>query len=227
MPQSASIYLVDGDPSSRRLLAAELGRRGFETWPFDSEVRFLAVLDMLPPSCILLAIDGEGGIDLIARLSERSGGWPIIAIDHEADVARAVAAMRAGAADYLELAGDYAALERAVRTACGSLHQMLESAGERQQALARLARLTPREKEVATALLSGLSNKRAAHQLGISVRTIEMHRSNVMAKLGVRNMAEAAVLLAGVGFGEADGQMDGADRVERDGAGRRRLTFAA
>jgi len=226
MPRGAAAYLLDGDPASRRRLAARLGQLGFETWPFDTVERFLSVADTMPPACIIVAAGDGFDAELVASLVERTGGWPVIVLDPEPDVARAVAAIRAGAVDYLAKEGDGAPIERALRTAADALDRMLEEAGGRQDALARLASLTPREKEVATALLHGLSNKRAAHALGISVRTVEMHRSNVMAKLGVRNIAEAAVLLASVGFGEAQA-VSGREGVSNGETARRRITLAA
>ncbi len=228
MPRSASIYFVDSDLASRRRLIEHLGRRGFEIWPFDSAERLLVVLDMLPPSCILLNIGPDRGrdIELVKCLSERTGGWPIIVLDAEPDVATAVAAMHAGAADFLENSDDHAPLEHALGTAMASLDRMLAADCSRQDAQTRLARLTPREKEVATSLIGGLSNKRTAYLLGISVRTVEMHRSHLLAKLAVRNIAEAAALLAGVGFGGTTGPAAEAERVGREGPASRQLSFA-
>lgn len=222
MPHYDSIYLLDGDQSSRRLLAARLGERGFEVWPFDTVDRFLAVLGTLRPACILLDVGiGSGhGVELIAHLRERSGGWPVVALDSAPKITTAVAAVRAGAEDFLEKTGDRDRLDRVLRAACSSLREAAEATGGRLDALARLASLTPREREVANSVLRGHSNKRAAYLLGISVRTVEMHRGRVMAKLGVRNMAEAAVLLAGLGFGDAswtqNAEEPGARRASSD-----------
>jgi FixJ family two-component response regulator len=229
MSQGTSIYLVDGDQSSRRLLAAKLGERGYEVWPFGTVGRFLEIVDMLRPSCIVLdiRIDGGRGIDLIASLREQISASPIIALDADPDVATAVAAMRAGAFDFLRKPPDFGLLDRALRAARASLHKTLEAVGNREDALARHALLTPREREVARALLGGLSNKRVAFLLGIGVRTVEMHRSHVMAKLGARNMAEAAVLLAGIGFGEAPRRSGGAERATGEGSAGRHLTLAS
>lgn len=205
MPDPAFLYLVDGDRDSRRDLAGRLADRDIETWPFDTAAGFLRMLDKLRPSCVLLdiRIDGGRGPELVAALSERGKAWPVIALDPEPDVATAVAAMRAGALDFLSKPADHQLLDRALAAAWAALRDGLQAVDDRQDALARLARLTRREEEVAAALLRGLSNKRAAHLLGISVRTVEMHRGHLMSKLGVRNMAEAAVLLARAGFAPA------------------------
>ena len=202
MSKGAFLYLVDGDRDSRRELASRLADRGIETWPFDSAAGFLQLLDKLRPSCVLLdiRIDGGRGPELVAALRDRGTAWPVIALDSKPDVATAVAAMRAGAVDFLRKPAEREPLDRALATAWQRLRDDLQTAGDRDDALARVARLTRREAEVAAALLAGHSNKRAAHQLGISVRTVEMHRAHLTAKLEVRNMAEAAVLLARAGF---------------------------
>jgi FixJ family two-component response regulator len=202
MAHGAFLYLVDGDRDSRRELAGRLATRGIETWPFDTAAGFLQLLDKLRPSCVLLdiRIDGGRGAELVAALRERGRAWPVIALDTEPDVATAVAAMRAGAVDFLRKPADHELLDRALATAWSCLSDGLETIGDREDALARVERLTRREQHVAAALLAGLSNKRAAHLLGLSVRTVEMHRGHLMTKLGVRNMAEGAVLLARAGF---------------------------
>jgi len=229
MPEGAFLYLVDGDRDSRRELAGRLVERGIETWPFDTAAGFLQMLDRLRPSCVLLdiGIDGGRGLELIAALGGRGEPWPVIALDPEPDVATAVAAMRAGALDFLRKPADHARLDRALATAWARLRNGLQTVGDRRDALARLARLTPREEEVASALLTGLSNKRAAHRLGISVRTVEMHRAHLISKLGVRNMAEAAVLLARAGFAAMPAISAGTEAQPSGGAARDRLTFAA
>lgn len=201
MPERAFLYLVDGDRDSRRELASRLADGDIETWPFDTAAGFLQILDKLRPSCVLLDMRTDGGgVELVAALRERGKAWPVIVLDAEPDVATAVAAMRAGALDFLRKPVDLRLLDRALSRAWALRCDGLRAVDDRQDSLARLARLTRREEEVAAALLSGLSNKRAAHLLGISVRTVEMHRGHLMAKLRVRNMAEAAVLLARAGF---------------------------
>lgn len=202
MSDVAFLYLVDGDRNARRSLAGQLAERGIETWPFDTAAGFLQLLDKLRPSCVLLdmGVDRGRGAELIAALRERGRAWPVIALDAEPNVAAAVAAMRAGAVDFLPKPPDCASLDRALTAAWTCLREGLETTADREEAVARLARLTRREEEVAAALIAGFSNKRAAHLLGISVRTVEMHRANLISKLSVRNMAEAAVLLARAGL---------------------------
>jgi FixJ family two-component response regulator len=229
MPEAPFLYLVDGDGESRRELTGRLAERGIETWPFDTAAGFLQLLDKLRPSCVLLdmRIDGGRGSELIAALRERGKPWPVIALDAQPGVATAVAAMRAGAVDFLGKPADHELLDRALSAAWAWLRDGLQSIDDREDALARLDRLTRREGEVAAALLAGLSNKRVAHFLEISVRTVEMHRGNLMSKLGVRNMAEAAVLLARAGFSGTPAASDGTVSRRRGGPAGRRLAFAA
>ena len=229
MPEGRFLYLVDGDRDSRRELTGRLAERGIETWPFDDAAGFLQLLDKLRPSCVLLdiRIDGGQASELIAALRERGKAWPVIALDAQPDVATAVAAMRAGAVDFLRKPADRELLDRALSAAWSSLRDGLQSIDDREDALARLKRLTRREGEVAAALLAGLSNKRAAHLLKISVRTVEMHRGNLMSKLGVRNMAEAAVLLARTGFSGMPSASDGTEIRPHGAQPWRHLTFAA
>jgi two-component system response regulator FixJ len=139
-------------------------------------------------------------MDLIDSLTRRRAAWPIIALDAEPDVASAVAAMRAGAIDFLVKPADQDRLDKTLAAAQARLRAGLDAALERDAALEALARLTRREQEVAAALVAGHSNKKAAYDLGISVRTVEMHRAHLMTKIGVRSMAEAALLLDRAGF---------------------------
>lgn len=229
MSEGAFLYLVDGDRDSRRELASQLAERGLETWPFDTAAGFLQMLDKLRPACVLLdiRIDGGRGPELVAALGERGKAWPVIALDSEPDVATAVAAMRAGAVDFLGKPVDHGLLERALATAWAGLREDLQTLGDREDALARLARLTRREQDVAAALLAGFSNKRAAHLLGISVRTVEMHRAHMIAKLGVRNLPEAAVLLARAGFSGMPAISAGTKTRPGGGPATSHLTFAA
>jgi two-component system, LuxR family, response regulator FixJ len=229
MSEEAAIYLVDGDGGSRRRLARQLGERGIDVWPFGTGAALLRIVDKLRPSCILLdiRIDGGRGIDLIARLQARGKAWPVIALDADANVASAVAAMRQGAVDFLRKPADQGLLDRALSAAWARLRQGVEADDAIEEARVLLARLTPREEEVAAALLEGLSNKRAAHLLGISVRTVEMHRAHLMFKLGARNMAEAAVHLARAGFPGAPAPLTARELLSRGNSSSHHFTVAA
>jgi two-component system response regulator FixJ len=108
--------------------------------------------------------------------------------------------MKLGAQDYLEKPVSAASLSAALIPAWSALERSIQAAETRRAAQERVSRLTPREVDIALALLSGRPNKGVAHDLGISVRTVEMHRAHIMAKLGVRSLAEAAVIATQAGL---------------------------
>ena len=126
--------------------------------------------------------------------------WPIIALSAKPDVEVAVEAMKLGARDYLAKPVRPPALAAALNAAWPALEHSVRDAEVRAAAQERVARLTARELDIAVALLGGQGNKGVAHDLGISVRTVEMHRAHIMAKLGVKSLAEAAVIATHAGF---------------------------
>jgi two-component system response regulator FixJ len=196
MSHQRTVYVIDGDLEVRRALTSHLALVGAEAWPFASGAEFLEIIDHLMPACVLLDMDGAApqGIDVLAELVRRQSGWPVIALSARGDVRLAVEAMKLGALDFLEKPVSAAALTAALSPAWSRLEQSIEESEARRAAQERLARLTAREIDISLALFAGRSNKAVAHALGISVRTVEMHRAHVMAKLGVRSLAEAAVL---------------------------------
>lgn len=202
MSHQRTVYVVDRDLASRRALTAHLARIGAEAWPFAGGAEFLDILDHLMPACILLDMElaAPGGLEMLADLGHRRPGWPVVTMSSAPEVAMAVEAMKLGALDFLERPIEAAALAAALVPAWASLERSLEQNEVRRLAGERLGRLTPRELDISLALFGGHSNKAAAHLLGISVRTVEMHRAHIMAKLGVKTLAEAAVLATQAGF---------------------------
>jgi two-component system, LuxR family, response regulator FixJ len=196
MSHQRTVYVVDRDLASRRLLTAHLARIGAEAWPFAGGAEFLDILDHLMPACVLLDMDVAApcGLEVVAELGHRRPGWPVVAMSAAPEVTVAVEAMKLGALDFLEKPVEAAGLAAALLPAWTSLERSLEASETRRLAGERLGRLTPRELDIALALFAGHSNKAVAHLLGISVRTVEMHRAHIMAKLGVKTLAEAAVL---------------------------------
>jgi two-component system, LuxR family, response regulator FixJ len=198
MSHQRTVYVVDGDLHVRRSLSSHLAAIGAEGWPFTSGAEFLEIVDHLMPACILLDMDMEppGGLELLAALARRELGWPVIAMSASAEVATAVAAMKLGAIDFLEKPVSGQKLAAALIPAWSALETSVRKGEAKRAAQERLSRLTARELDIALALFGGQSNKAVAHELGISVRTVEMHRAHVMAKLGVRSIAEAAIMAA-------------------------------
>jgi two-component system response regulator FixJ len=196
MSHQRTVYVIDPDLDSRRSTTRHLASIGAEAWPFSSGAEFLEILDHLMPACILLDMNVEqpSGLELLRLFATRASPWPVIALSGRPEVAVAVAAMKLGAQDYLEKPVGPGALSVALIPAWSALERSIEAARTRRAAQERVSRLTPRETDIALALLRGRPNKGVAHDLGISVRTVEMHRAHIMAKLGVKSLAEAAVI---------------------------------
>jgi two-component system response regulator FixJ len=207
MPQRL-VYLVDDDMDVRRALAFELAGHGVDAWPFSDGSEFLQEIGRLRPACLLvdMGMPNLGGLDLIAEMERLDLHWPVIALSGRHDIPVAVEAMKRGATDFLEKPVDSNALMRALERAFTILDQRIREQESRQAARERFLTLTAREFDVSAALFSGNPNKAVAHRLGISVRTVEKHRASIMAKLGVRSLAEAVVIAsqAGVPFGQRE-----------------------
>ena len=200
MSHQRTVYVVDDDLETRRSLTINLASIGAEAWPFGGGGEFLEIFGHLMPGCILLDLDAEDGLEVLAALVRRETGWPILAMSAEPRVEVAVKAMKLGALDFLEKPVDATKLAAALLPAWTALEASLEQGEARRVAQDRLARLTARELDISLGLFAGRSNKAVAHELGISVRTVEMHRAHIMAKLGVKSIAEAAVMATHAGL---------------------------
>ena len=202
MSHQRKVYVLSGDPEVRRALTGHVAAVGAEAWPFDSGEDFLGILEHLAPACLLIDMDecDVAGIDILGELAARSIGWPAIAVSGREELQLAIETMKLGALDFLRLPLDRNALALALSPAWTALEQLVEAAESRRIAQERLARLTAREMDVLLALLNGRFNKAIAHDFGISVRTVEMHRSHLMAKLQVKSLAEAALLAPQAGL---------------------------
>jgi two-component system response regulator FixJ len=202
MTHQRTVYVIDRELESRRSLTRHLAAIGAEAWPFHSGIEFLEIIDHLMPACILLDMDMEepGGLEVLRSLSARGIGWPVVALSAQPQLAVAVQAMKLGALDFLEKPVHGAALAEALMPAWDALERSIHDAECRRTAQERVARLTPREVDISLALLSGRANKAVAHEFGISVRTVEMHRAHIMTKLGVRSLAEAALIASRAGL---------------------------
>ena len=196
MSHQRRVYVVGRDSELRRLLTHEVMAAGAEAWPFPSGEDFLAILEHIEPACILLDMDDVDipGLEILGELAMRGIEWPIVAISARAELQLAIEAMKRGALDFLRLPLGSEQLALALEPAWKRLERVVEAGELRRTAEERLARLTAREMDVLLALLGGLSNKAIAHEFGISVRTVEMHRAHIMAKLEVKSLAEAALL---------------------------------
>ena len=204
----APVYVIDDESEMRRSLHLLLSTAGMVSWPFPSASDFLANLESSP---ILLDIrmPEMDGIQLMNKLLERGIRWPIIVMTAHGEIPIAVQAVKLGAIEFLEKPFAFEALESSLQSAFGQLSSISGANSIRSNARRRFALLTPRETDVVKILMQGAPNKVAAHQLSLSVRTIEMHRGNALAKLNVKSLAEVVRLAS-----EADRQFHA---LEKDG----------
>lgn len=187
------VHIVDDDEAVRRSLAVLLASYGLSTRQFSSAEALLAELDALEPGCLVIDIrmPGMDGLELQDALRQQGCKLPIVIVTGHADVGLAVRGMKAGALDFIEKPYSEIVLLRAVQQALLRGQDDCHTQTQTQAARARIATLTPRERDVLTRLVEGRPNKVIAHELGISPRTVEIHRANLMEKLGCRSLAEA------------------------------------
>jgi two-component system response regulator FixJ len=192
MSAKPTVHVVDDDAGVRRSLERLLDAAGFRTILYESPLAFLQVAPGLASGCVLLDIrmPGMDGLELQARLLALGISLPVIVMTGQGDVQSAVRAMKAGAVDFIEKPYDDEVLLNAIG---GALARAGAPNRDRQtvEAARRIAALSPREREVLDALLAGRPNKVIAFDLGISVRTVEVHRARMMDRLGTRQLAEA------------------------------------
>lgn len=193
MPNSAIVHLIDDDEDVRRALAFLLGTAGHAVRVYDSALAFWDKFEQAQPGCIVsdVRMPGMDGLELLRRLKQKGAKMPVIVMTGHADVALAVGAMKAGAADFIEKPFADDVLLSAIQTALkDGKRQDLAGEGGQPEIRNRLASLSERERQVLNGLLSGHPNKTIAYDLGISPRTVEVHRANVMTKMGASSLSE-------------------------------------
>jgi FixJ family two-component response regulator len=205
-----TVYVVDDDRDVRLMISFMLNDAELTSRPFASGADFLEALEELKPGCILLDVrmPDMDGIEVMAELARRGVDWPVVFVTGHGDVPLAVEAMKLGAIDFLQKPFAERDLLDAFERGFAGLEQGREAADRRREARERIAALTAREAEVLQGLLGGLSNKLLADRLGISLRTVEMHRGNMMDRLGVDNLAEALTLAMEAGVEPAQSKPD-------------------
>jgi two-component system response regulator FixJ len=192
MATERTVYVLDDDGAVLRSLQRLLNSANFEPIIFDRPDVFLAAAKTFKTGCVLLDVrlPGMSGLEVQAQLHMMRNDLPVIIMTGEGDTHTAVRAMKAGAADFLEKPYSDHTLLTAIEAAFANEHR-LNRDNEIEDAVRRIAILSPREREVLDALLAGQPNKLIAYQLGISVRTVEVHRARMMERLGLRQLAEA------------------------------------
>lgn len=189
---SKVVHVVDDDAAIRDSLAFLLDSAGFTARVYEDAAQFLARVGELERGCIItdVRMPGMGGLELVARLKELGVVHPVIVLTGHADVALAIEAMKAGVLDFLEKPFDDGALLSAVRSALAASEGEFGRRAELAEVERRVASLTEREREVFEAIVDGDSNKAAGIRLGISPRTVEIYRANVMEKMGAKSLSE-------------------------------------
>src|SRR5262245_41600745 len=202
MPNEGIVHVIDDDDAMRNSLAFLFNSAKVPVETYDSATAFLERLSALKPGCVVtdVRMPGISGIDLLKRLRELNVGMPVIVITAHGDVPLAVEAMKYGAADFLETPFDDDLLLTAVRAALSKQASEQEHQAARSAIDERLARLSTRERQVLDGLVAGHPNKTIAYDLGISPRTIEIYRANVMTKMEANSLSDLVrmTLTAGV-----------------------------
>jgi len=200
--QSPYVYVVDDDRDVRRSLSFMLGASDIRSYPFGSGSDFLDSLTDLEPGCVLLDLrmPKMDGFDVMGAMKERDIDWPVIVMTGHGEVQTAVRAMKLGAIDFIEKPFSESSLLSSFEGAFALLQQRQGRARRNRQARQRVAQLTAREADVLNGLLAGETNRQIGERLGISLRTVEMHRSNMMERLQVANLAEALALALEAGM---------------------------
>jgi two-component system response regulator FixJ len=198
-----TVFVVDDDEAVRKSLRLLLKSLGMPAVAHGSAEEFLAAYDDEQPGCVVLDVrmPGMSGPELQDELNRRGALIPVIFITGHGDVPMAVEAMRHGAVDFLQKPFSDKDLVDRIQLALTADRRNRETIGAKDQIRARIAALTPRERQVLDLVTQGKSNKVIAGDLGASPRTVEIHRSHVMEKMGATSLAQLVrmTMIAGIG----------------------------
>jgi two-component system response regulator FixJ len=186
------VHVVDDDPAVRDSIAFLLESDDLKAKTYESAQALLAALPDLAPGCIVtdVRMPEMNGVELVRRLKAVDAPWPVVMITGHADVPLAVEAMKAGVADFIEKPFDDEVLLGAVRAALAERAGLERQEAERAEVRRRLDELSPRERQVLDGLVAGHANKVIAYDLGISPRTVEVYRANLMTKMQAGSLSE-------------------------------------
>jgi len=195
-----TVFVVDDNPSIRKSLKALVESAGLAVETYASATEFLAAYDPKRAGCLVLDVRlrGESGLDLQDELRRRNAILPIIIMTGYADVPTTVRAFKAGAADFLQKPVSPRKLVAQIREAIEVDQRARDAEAERVAVGDRVAELTPRERQVMELLATGSSSKDIATALGLSVRTVEGHRREVLRKMDVDSAVQLARAITGV-----------------------------
>jgi FixJ family two-component response regulator len=196
------VYVIDDDPALREALENLLASHRFDVKTFASPETYMAEAKRDIPGCLILDLQlpDINGLELQDRLGTETHP-PIVFITGHGTISSSVRAMKAGAVDFLPKPFDEEAIIHAVETAIMRDREARRERAERVRLRERYRSLTPRERDVLPLIVEGLLNKQAAAKLGISIVTLQIHRSNVMRKMGAASFAELVRMAANLGIG--------------------------
>lgn len=190
--REGTVHVIDDDAAVRDSLVALLDAAGFAVSAYGSAFDFLAGLDKAPSGCVVtdVCMPQMSGLELLKQLRDRLPQFPVIVLTGEADVPTAVEALKNGALDLIEKPYSAETIVAAVRQAMTQLDLRSERDSRRSETAERLAGLSAREREVLNGVVKGQSNKEIARDLGISPRTVEAYRANLMMKMGAESLSD-------------------------------------
>jgi two-component system, LuxR family, response regulator FixJ len=201
MPSEPVVHIIDDDDAARDSLAFLIGTVGIAVRTYESPLPFLKLLPLKEPACVItdIRMPEMTGLELLQKLRDIHRQLPVIVITGHGDVPLAVEAMKLGASDFIEKPFDDEVLLGAVRSALQRRAESGQSNAEREAAVARLASLSQRERQVLDGLIAGHPNKTIAFDLRISPRTVEVYRANLMTKMRASSLSDLVrtALLAG------------------------------
>ena len=202
MPAGEIVHVVDDDEAVRRSLALLLFSADYAVATYASAEGFLAAVPQTLGGCVVVDVrmPGMDGLQLQEHLTLLGVHLPVVVVTGHADIALAVRAMKAGARDFIEKPYTNERMIEAVSAALSSGRLDLTRARRSSEARTRVERLSAREHDVLRELVAGRPNKLVAHALNISPRTVEIHRANMMEKLGVRSLSEAVRIFIAAGL---------------------------
>ena len=213
---SLRAYVVAGRDAARQDRVAVLQAGGYAVQAFANNQALLKIAGSLVPGCVVLELADADGFATASQLKAHRAHLPVVAIGaSKGDVGFGVRAMKAGAIDFLEAPGTSEALLLAVRTALAGIRVVAERSRARDASRDRVATLSGRERAVLEGLLAGGTNKTIARTLGLSPRTVEIHRARVMETLGVHTLPEAVLIASAAGVRPAEQHCDTDEHGDR------------
>ena len=204
MSERIVVYIVDDDPSIQNLIQVTLRTAGVDSRCFSSAEEYFEYSQPVRPRCLLvdLELPGASGLELLERHFILKSACPVVIVTGKGSVQKAVTSMKLGAVDFLEKPFDRETLVKVVLAAVATERRRRDGEAAHQETQQRLGTLSPRERELLGAVMAGKSTKMIADELGISARTVDHHRANLMLKMGASNVADLVRRAVAAGFGE-------------------------